>query len=942
MTFPPSCRNIRGLLAGLSFKVTAALIGFALVPLAAGALISRQLAQGALRADVVAKLDHATDADLAEMVRYLGRALDALELTALADVMQDALIGDSLGAIDATLEEIGRRDTAFAGFAVLDGEGNLIAQDGLTPGSADALASGALPAPSATDVAQIVSPPGFGRDTLVFSQPIRASYDPAAIIGVLYGVLDREKYLRKLASIRVWGGRQDDDHVVALVDGDREILYRTASDHAGAVVEDMLKTGTSDRPSRVPSVSQRYLDSSSRVGAGRLPGLGELTLHTAVSERVALAHLDQLQAGLLATSAIAAFALIFGTVITINRMVLLPGRRLGVAIGAAQAGLPIPADLIDRRDEIGRLSRTFARLMGQLSRAQAELLATSEAEIDRHASHLDAALNNMMQGLCLFDDANRLIVSNRQFVEIFGLDAADVTPGMDLDAILAVMRDAGAYGDQEIEVVARDLRAVVETGKSASFSMTLPDGRTISVSQVPMRAGWVVTYSDITERRRAEARMAHMAHHDGLTGLPNRVKFRERLEGALNAEEPDTFAVFALDLDHFKAVNDTLGHPTGDKLLQAVAGRLKQCVREGDVVARLGGDEFAILQFDMVDMDSPSHLARRIIETLCAPYRIDDHQIVIGTSIGIGLAPADGTKADTLIKAADLALYRAKMDGRGAFCFFEAEMDARMQERRAIELDLRAALAKDEFHLCYQPIVDMGTDRVSCFEALLRWHHPERGLVRPDQFIPLAEETGIINQIGAWVLRRACQDAANWPAGIRVAVNLSPLQFKGMDVVREVEDALHRSGLAAERLELEITETVLLTQTDATLALLGNLRDLGVRISMDDFGTGYSSLSYLRKFPFDKIKIDRSFTRDLHESSEAQAIVRAITSLGLSLGMAVTVEGVETADQLDAVRAEGCTEVQGYVYSPPVPVEDLQALLRKLHHHVLVALPRGA
>ncbi|WP_299818840.1 EAL domain-containing protein [uncultured Jannaschia sp.] len=929
-------QGTRNRLGGLRVKVTATLIAFALLPLAAGALMSQQLAERAMRADVAAKLDRATEADLASVVRHVEDALDTLERTAGDASVRNALAEADSDALAETLSGIGRRDAVFSAHAVLDAAGGLIAFEGLSSERARAVAAGAFGPPS--DAARVATArAGSEPETLVLSQPIRAGDGSGTVIGAVHGVLDRTTFLDRLAAIRVWGSAQNGDHVLVLCDARGTILYRTAGDGAGAVVDDLLGPGGEGGAS-----SRRYLQSFSRVEAGRLPGLGELVLHAAVSERVALAHLVRLQRGLLATSALVALALVFGTIVTITRMVLVPGNRLRRAIAAAQEGVPIPDALTRRHDEIGILSRTFARVMQQLSQARTALVARSEAEIARHASHLDAALNNMMQGLCLFDDEDRLIVSNRQFAEIFGLDAAALAPGTRLETILAAMRDAGACEGRDIAEVAGELRAAVASGAGAVFSMTLPDGRTISVSQVPMPAGWVVTYSDITERRRAEARMAHMAHHDALTGLSNRVKFRERLEAALDAKTPDTFAVFCLDLDHFKPVNDTLGHPIGDKLLQAVAGRLKRCVREGDVVARLGGDEFAILQFDMTDAESPTHLAKRIIETLCAPYRIDDHQIVIGTSVGIGLSPADGTKADTLIKAADLALYRAKIDGRGAFRFFEAEMDARMQARRALELDLRAALSRDEFRLCYQPIVDMGTDRVSCFEALLRWHHPERGLVRPDQFIPLAEETGLINRIGAWVLHRACLEAASWPAGIRVAVNLSPLQFKGMDVVREVESALADSGLDAGRLELEITETVLLTQTDATLALLEKLRALGVRISMDDFGTGYSSLSYLRKFPFDKIKIDRSFTRDLHESSEAQAIVRAITSLGLSLGMAVTVEGVETADQLEAVRAEGCTEVQGYVYSPPVPAEELHALLSRLHRHVLATLPRGA
>ena len=431
------------------------------------------------------------------------------------------------------------------------------------------------------------------------------------------------------------------------------------------------------------------------------------------------------------------------------------------------------------------------------------------------------------------------------------------------------------------------------------------------------------------ERARAEALVTHMARHDALTLLPNRVLFHENLELDLGRVRRDeTLAVLCLDLDNFKSVNDTLGHPIGDALLKAVAGRLLGCVNDADTVARLGGDEFAIVQVDAAQPVAATVLAQHLIETLSAPYEIDGHYVVIGTSAGIAIAPHDGSDPDEILKNADMALYRAKAEGRGTYRFFEADMDASMQARRLLELDLRSALARDEFELFYQPLVDLRAAELNGFEALLRWHHPARGIVPPAEFIPLAEEIGLITSIGAWVLKQACAEAARWPAHLTVAVNLSPVQFLSRTLVLDVVSALGASGLSASRLELEITEAVMLQDTDTTLATLAQLKGLGVRISMDDFGTGYSSLSYLRKFPFDKIKIDQSFIRDLSSRPESMAIVRAVAGLGTTLGIATTAEGIETLEQLRAVRAEGCTQVQGYLLGKPKPASSIPGLLK--------------
>lgn len=422
---------------------------------------------------------------------------------------------------------------------------------------------------------------------------------------------------------------------------------------------------------------------------------------------------------------------------------------------------------------------------------------------------------------------------------------------------------------------------------------------------------------------------SRLALHDTLTELPNRSLLANHLADALVRadDQGGMVAVLCLDLDRFKQVNDTLGHTVGDALLRAVATRLHTYLQEDDIVARLGGDEFAIVLSPLNRVEQAGSLAQNVIDALSKPYELLGHQVTIGASVGIALAPNDTKDAGELLKMADIALYRAKSDGRGVFRVFERGMDTKLQARRALELDLRAAIKLDQFELHYQPLVDVASGQVSGVEALVRWRHPERGLVGPDEFIPLAEETGLIVPLGAWVLQQACSDTAAWPHTIKVAVNVSAAQFKDPGLVTAVLSALTASGLDPRRLELEITETALLSDASATVAVLHALRAKGVRIAMDDFGTGYSSLGYLRSFPFDKIKIDRSFVREIETSADCKAIVRAVTSLGLNLGIATTAEGVETAAQFEQVRAEGCDQAQGYLFSRPVPAGDITALL---------------
>jgi diguanylate cyclase (GGDEF)-like protein len=548
-------------------------------------------------------------------------------------------------------------------------------------------------------------------------------------------------------------------------------------------------------------------------------------------------------------------------------------------------------------------------------------------------TQLDAALSNMSQGLCMFDSSGKLMLSNHRYREMYGSSPGLAKPGCTIRDLLKDRQRSGLLLDDPEEYV-RNLQSTMSGGAISERLIESPDGRTISLVNHPMAGGgWVATYEDITERRRAEAKISHMALHDELTNLPNRRFFLEQIENRLvHMERGHKFAVLCFDLDRFKSVNDSLGHIFGDKLLRQVADRLHPCLREGDAVARMGGDEFAIIQGNVTEATEITALAARLIETINAPFDLDGHHVVVGASIGIAVAPTDAADANQLLKDADMALYRAKAEGRGTYRFFEPKMDALMQARRVLELDLRKALINGEFELYYQPFVNLVTDEISAFEALLRWNHPERGLVAPLEFISLAEETALIVPIGEWVLRQACREAVKWPSHIHVAVNVSPAQFTRPNLSQVVMSALAGSGLAAQRLELEITESVLLLGSDSTLATLHQLRKMGVRISMDDFGTGYSSLSYLRSFPFDKIKIDRSFVHEVSSNEDSMAIIRAVTGLGASLRMTTTGEGVETQDELDYLKREGCIEAQGYFFSRPRPASEVYKMLESRAH----------
>jgi diguanylate cyclase (GGDEF)-like protein len=598
------------------------------------------------------------------------------------------------------------------------------------------------------------------------------------------------------------------------------------------------------------------------------------------------------------------------------------------------------------------LERQFRRLQAQqaaLGARNAELtriagaLQASEARLAATSSELTTTLASMDQGLVMVDAGGTVAVCNRRAIELLELsaDVMEVRPHFDTVPPLRLLTDGFARsGPRDV-----DTEADADTNAGAtciadspdpphSYERELPNGRTVEVHSGKLAGGggWMATFEDITARRHAEQQVVFMARHDALTLLPNRTTFRERVETAVvHASRATAAAVLFLDLDHFKSVNDTLGHPVGDGLLCQVAERLSSCVRQMDTVARFGGDEFGVVQVGPDRVEDVAMLAQRIIDVLSEPYEVDGHRVIIGVSLGIAMACADGSDPDTLLKNADIALYRAKAEGRGVYRFFAPEMDARLQQRRKLELELHAALLNDEFELYYQPQLDLATNRICGFEALMRWNHPTRGLVNPYEFIWLTEEMGLIVPLGEWALRQACREAMLWPFDVRVAVNLSPVQFNRHDLVRRVTEALTGSGLPAQRLDLEITESVLLMHNVDNIGTLRELRALGVRISMDDFGTGYSSLSYLRSFPFDKIKIDQSFIRDLPHDKDAAAIVRAITALGASLGMVTVAEGVERPDQLARLREEGCAEVQGYLFSTPQPASEIPGLLRRFH-----------
>jgi diguanylate cyclase (GGDEF)-like protein len=547
------------------------------------------------------------------------------------------------------------------------------------------------------------------------------------------------------------------------------------------------------------------------------------------------------------------------------------------------------------------------------------------------AGQFDTALNNMPHGLCMFRAGGRLAVMNHRFSEMMNLSDDLVLCGASAADIISACVGAGSISAVNGEMILSE----IENSQAKDIITTDSDAvtvRSLSWTFQPMAGGGaVVLLEDITERRNAEARISHLARYDELTALPNRLNFRDEIERLLVHNADQLSALLFVDLDQFKQVNDTLGHPCGDQLLCAVADRLREMLRPEDFVARFGGDEFVVFQQNIKSNEDAAGLARRIVDHLSERYKIDNHLVEIGASVGIAMTSPAGVSADTLLKNADMALYRAKADGRGTFCFFRDEMAQTVESRRILELDLRKALANEEFELFYQPLVNLKSGRISTCEALLRWNHPVRGTVSPIDIIPVAEDMGLIVDLGRWILRKACMECMKWPEGVSVAVNFSPQQFHQRDVLSEVRYALEVSGLPAHRLEIEITESSLLRNTQVTHDVLSQLRSLGVRISLDDFGTGYSSLSYLHNFPLQKVKIDRSFLEGI-DSDRPLTLLRGVARLSADLGMSVVVEGIETNEQLELISADGTvTEAQGYLFSRPVPAMRVRQLLNASH-----------
>ena len=576
------------------------------------------------------------------------------------------------------------------------------------------------------------------------------------------------------------------------------------------------------------------------------------------------------------------------------------------------------------------LTRQFRRVLeSEEALAERELrLAEKTGELEAANVRIDAALHNMSQGLCMFGGDGRLIICNDRYIDMYGLSPDIIKPGCALIDMLMHRRDRGTFAGDPAEYT-RKIRAAAQYGEKMNVTVELQDGRVIEVVNQPMPGGgWVATHEEVTERKRAEAKIAHLAHHDALTGLPNRAAFNERFAVTLEkAKRLDSqFALVCIDLDRFKYVNDLFGHAVGDTFLCEVARRLQHACRDA-FLARIGGDEFSLIVCDGDVAETTARLAERITTALGDCIELDGRKITANASVGIAIYPSDATDGEKLICNADAALYRAKSEGPGSYRFFEPEMDRQLRETREIQHELKSAIEKTEFHLVYQPeaTIDGG---IIGFETLIRWHHPSRGLIMPSTFIPLAEDSGLIVPLGEWILRTACREAASWTSQGLLAINLSPAQFRHGDLPGLVHEVLLETGLSPARLELEITESVLINDFGHAQSILRRLKSLGVKIVLDDFGTGYSSLSYLQSFPFDKIKIDRAFVADIESNSHNAAIVRAVISLAKSLSLPVLAEGVETEQQLAVLRQDGCDQVQGYLIGKPLPVETYESLMR--------------
>lgn len=576
------------------------------------------------------------------------------------------------------------------------------------------------------------------------------------------------------------------------------------------------------------------------------------------------------------------------------------------------------------RKRTDRANMLMADELGATNMRLRDALADSKVQNIR----FQAALDNMQQGLALYDKSGRIVVCNRRFLEIYDIDTSLNPSDLNIEQLLNCSKTLASISEFECRLLI-DEQVGLPWFESYTLEQSWPHGRSIKISRTRVEdGGFLDTIDDVTESLRNIAQIEHMAKYDALTNLPNRNFFKDTLEKAINESKVgEKCAVMCIDLDRFKAVNDTLGHPVGDSLLIEVTAQISNLVRKSDIVARLGGDEFAVILQKLKNKQEAEKLAARIIKEISKPHIINGHQIIIGASIGIEFVEGPETSSDEVIRNADLALYKAKNDGRGAFFVFEPELHSKLARRCQLEVELRQALLDNEFEVFYQPQYRSNTGEISGFEALVRWRSPTRGLISPIEFISLAEETGLIDELGAFVLRKSCHDALTWPENLTIAVNVSPIQFKSKKFLETVKEVLSETQLNPSRLEVEITENVMISDSDITLKILHALKKLGVKISLDDFGTGYSSLSYIRNFPFDKIKIDQTFIRDLGDTKESLAIIRAVSGLCGSMGIISIAEGVETKKQFEIIKRENCEMVQGYLFSKPVPWVETDGLI---------------
>ncbi len=581
-------------------------------------------------------------------------------------------------------------------------------------------------------------------------------------------------------------------------------------------------------------------------------------------------------------------------------------------------------------DELGLLIREYNEMVALQGQAQ--------EEAQRKQALLEATLHNIGQGICLFDQDLNLMVWNERYIELLNLPRDLVKEGTPLSDILRYNGERGEYGDVSIQALISDRVAIARRREPYRMERTRPNGRVIQVDHNPMPGGgYVATYTDITERKQTEARMRHLAVHDVLTSLPNRTLFLDRLRQALLSARRFQRGVTVLfvDLDRFKDINDHFGHDVGDLMIQEMGQRLSRIIRDSDTAARLGGDEFAIIQTDVQNIEDTIALAQRIIDELCQPFDCRGIRLHSTASVGITLFPEDGENPEQLVKNADMAMYAAKAEGRNNYRFFLPSMHERVKERKTIEEDLRNALEHDQLELYYQPKIDCRTERVVGAEALVRWHHPERGLILPGEFISVAEECGLINRLGAWVLEKACRQTRIWRdsslSDLRIAVNLSPAQFQDAELVDSVTKIVKETALPHGTLELEITESILMNNPEKAVSTLKELKELGVLIAIDDFGTGYSSLNYLKRFPVTSIKIDRSFVNDIHVDMDDKAIVDAVIGLGHSLNLEVVAEGVEEVEQLVYLQEKGCDFIQGFLFSKPLPASTFESWVNERH-----------